>query len=257
MDVVNSQLGIEWIFLILLGVSFVAGFIDAIAGGGGMITIPALLLCGIAPINALATNKLQGTFGALTASIAMLRKRIIHFSQVRITALFAFLGSVIGTITVQFIDSNQLSFVIPIVLLLIALYYLFNRSIGQIESKPRVSDKVYQTTVIPAIGFYDGFLGPGTGSFFALANVALKGMDLVRATAASKVFNLATNIASCLLFIMGGKVIWSIGAVMIVGQMTGAYFGSRLLIAKGASFIRPMVVITCFIMLARYMYNYF
>lgn len=250
-----DSLSFETILVILFAVAFLAGTVDAMAGGGGMITIPALLLCGVPPLYALGTNKFQASAGSLTATITLLRKGVVHFSELKWGALSAFLGSVLGTLMIQWLGNSQLQFIIPLILLFIGIYYLFSPTLGHVESHPRCTPLQYHLTAVPAIGFYDGFLGPGTGSFFALANITLRGMSIIRATAAAKLFNFATNFASLLLFIMGGKVLWSVGLVMLIGQICGAYLGSKALLRYGAALIRPMVVLVCFGMLARYIFQ--
>lgn len=233
-------------------VAVIAGFIDAMAGGGGLITLPALLLGHLSPIQALATNKMQGTFGALTASLTLLSKRKIDIETIRLPFFASLIGSACGTLLVQSIEPAALDFIIPFVLGLIALYFLFAPQAGSITREPRMDHAAYTRFIVPVIGFYDGFFGPGTGSFFALSGVALRGWDLVRSTAAAKVMNLASNIASLIVFIWGGKIVWVLGLSMICGQLTGAYLGSLVVVRGGAKIIRPLIVVICLVMLARY-----
>ncbi|MDO5680714.1 MAG: TSUP family transporter [Pelistega sp.] len=246
---------IAWqLLLLFFAVAALAGFVDSIAGGGGLITIPVLLLAQIPPISALATNKVQGVAGSFTASLTMLRRRIITVKEIWRAAIMSFIGAAIGTLCVQLLDVAVLDIVIPIVLLLIGFYFLLTPSIGQLEQKPRMSAKAYNLTVVPGIGFYDGLFGPGTGSFFSLANIALRGKQIIKATAGAKVMNFASNIASVTVFVFSGKIIWIIGLVMIAGQVLGAYLGSLMVISHGAKLVRPLVVVVCFLMVARYLY---
>lgn len=243
------------ILLVLLIAALVAGFVDAIAGGGGLITIPVLLLAGAPPISALATNKLQGTFGALTAATMMIRKGLVRFLDVRVLFFCSLIGAGIGTLMVQFIDARTLDIIIPIVLSCIALYFLLAPGAGAIDSQPRITEETYRTAVVPVIGFYDGLFGPGTGSFFSLAGVALRGQNLIAATATAKVLNFASNIASLLVFIIGGKVLWAAGGTMILGQMMGAWCGAHAVVRGGTRLIRPMIVTVCLVMLGRYLWQ--
>lgn len=244
--------------LLLLGaIAFAAGFIDTLAGGGGLITLPAMLLMQIPPIQAIATSKMQSTFGALVATITLIRKRQLTVSDVKLACLASLIGAALGALIVQFIDPSALDVLVPFVLISIGLYFLLAPSAGSLERKPRIGDRAYRTFVVPVIGFYDGFFGPGTGSFFSLAEVALRGRNLIRATASAKAMNLASNVASLVVFIIGGKVLWTIGAVMAIGQLIGAYLGSMALIAGGAKLIRPLIVIVCFAMVGRYLYQNF
>ena len=196
---------------LLFFVALFAGFIDTMAGGGGLITIPALLLVQLPPILALGTNKLQGCSGSLTATLTMLKNRQVRFHDVRWAFASAFVGAMFGTIAIQLIDASALSAIIPFILVGIGLYFLLAPKAGELDSQPRIGEGPYRWLVVPIIGFYDGFFGPGTGSFFSLVGVALRGQNLINATAVAKVLNFATNIASLIMFIAGGKVIWQVG----------------------------------------------
>lgn len=243
------------LLLLLGGVAFLAGFIDTLAGGGGLLTIPALMLAQLPPIHALATNKLQGTFGSLTATLTLLRKRQMTFAEVRTACIASFIGAAFGALVVQFIDASALAVLIPFVLGFIALYFLLAPSAGDIERRPRLGSHAHTGIVVPAIGFYDGFFGPGTGSFFSLSEVALRGRTLIRATAHAKAMNFASNAASLMVFLLGGKIIWLVGLTMGLGQLLGAYLGSLAVIGGGARLIRPVIVLVCFAMIGRYLYQ--
>lgn len=248
----------SWDMLLLFfAAATLAGFIDSIAGGGGLIGIPVLLLSGLPPINALATNKIQGMAGSFTASLTMIKKGVVDFRRIWFAALMSFVGATLGTICVHYIDTSVLDILIPIVLVLIGLYFLLVPNIGDVEKKPRMPEKAFNLTVVPGIGFYDGLFGPGTGSFFSLSNIALRGQQIITATGNAKVFNFASNIAAVVVFVIGGKVVWLVGGVMIVGQILGAYLGSLMVIKKGSKLIRPLVVIMCFLMVVRYLYGKF
>jgi len=239
------------VLLFLLSISIVAGLLDTLAGGGGLIVLPALILCGIPPHYALGTNKLQGSMGTATATLMMLRKRRVRWEEVRLLMLAAFIGSALGTVAVQFIRAEVLSFVIPAVLVFIALYFLLSPQPAT-GTRPLVSEEPYRRLVVPAIGWYDGMFGPGTGSFFALAGVALRGLGLIDATAVAKTLNFATNIASLLVFLLAGKIIWQVGLLMMVGQMLGALIGAHVLFAINPKYLRLLVVAMCTGMLIRY-----
>jgi uncharacterized protein len=243
------------VLAILFSAAAIAGFVDAIAGGGGLITIPVLLLAQVPPLQALATNKLQGSFGALTSSLMMIRKRLVHLSDVRWLFACSLAGAALGAFAVQFVRAQTLDLVIPIVLISIALYFLFASNAGALERKPRIGGGAYHGVVVPGIGFYDGMFGPGTGSFFSLAGVALRGQNLITATAHAKVLNFASNIASLAVFIVGGKVIWAAGATMIVGQVIGAWCGAHAVVRGGTRLIRPMIVTVCVVMLGKYLWQ--
>ena len=240
------------LLLVLFLIAIIAGFIDTLAGGGGLITMPALLISGVPPLAALGTNKLQGSVGTATSTIMMLKHRRIHWHEVKHLMLFAFIGSALGSITVQFINVDILSFVIPVVLLAIAIYFVISPVPNEDNLEPRLSNKIYKYTVVPVIGWYDGMFGPGTGSFFSLAGVSLRGHSLISSTATAKALNFSTNIASLLVFMAAGQLVWNIGITMMLGQIIGAWLGSHSLLKIKPSYLRIIVVLMCISMLIKY-----
>lgn len=252
MEVVNFS--IELLLLLFL-VAVIAGLLDTLAGGGGLISLPALILSGIPPLAALGTNKLQGCMGTATATFLMLKNKRITWPEIKRLMLSAFIGSALGTLVIQFIDTKILSLVIPIVLLFIALYFLVSPMPKEHQGASALSNKQYKSTVIPAIGIYDGMFGPGTGSFFALAGVSCKGYGLVYSIAMAKPLNFATNIASLFVFIAAGHVVWMLGLLMMLGQMIGAWVGSHFLFKINPSYLRFVIVIMCTGMLIKYSHS--
>lgn len=243
------------ILLLLFVVALGAGFLDTLAGGGGLITIPALVLSGAPPLAALGTNKLQACVGVATSSLLLFRRGKIQWVDLRGLMLTAFMGSVMGTIVIQFVDAAVLSFVIPCVLVVIALYFILSPYLKLDALGPRLSEAAYKKAVIPVIGAYDGMFGPGTGSFFALAGVSLRGLELIRATAMAKPLNFATNLASLLVFLLAGQVLWVAGLVMMLGQALGAWAGSHYLFKVNPAVLRIIIVSVCLLMLGRYLYQ--
>lgn len=233
-------------------VAIVAGFIDTLAGGGGLITMPALIIGGVPPLAALGTNKLQGSMGTATSTYMMLKHKRIYWRDVKYLMLFAFIGSVLGSVAVQFVNTDALSFAIPVILLLIAIYFVVSPMPSHIDSAPRISKRKYTYGIVPAIGWYDGMFGPGTGSFFSLAGVSLRGQGLINATANAKALNFSTNIASLIIFAFAGQVIWTIGIVMMLGQLIGAWLGSHCLFKINPSYLRVIVVVICIGMLIKH-----
>lgn len=242
-------------FLFLAAI--VAGFMDTLAGGGGLITIPALIVSGVPPLAALGTNKLQSSFGSGTASFLLFKRKKIHWHELRPLMIAAFIGSVAGSIAVQFINAKVLGFVIPVVLVIIATYFIAAPSLKLESNQPRMSEKVYRKATLPIIGIYDGMFGPGTGSFLALAGVSLRGLELIKATAIAKPLNFATNIASLIIFIFAGQIIWVAGMAMIVGQILGAWLGSHYLFKVNPKILRILIVTICLLMLGQYCYKQF
>jgi len=237
-----------WLALI----AAIAGFVDSVAGGGGLISVPAMMLFGVPPINALATNKLQGSFGTATAAITMLKKGKVSLSRPVLYFVLALLGGALGTWLVQQFSADALKVIVPLILTIIALYFLLSGSHEKEGRKPMIGDNAYLYGVVPPIGIYDGFFGPGAGSFYAASGAALRANNIVGATANAKLLNFASNVASLLVFVVGGKVMWGVGGVMIVGQIVGAYVGSLAVISFGARLVRPLIVLACLIMVARY-----
>jgi len=243
---------LTWHALIVLGlVALAAGFLDTLAGGGGLLTVPALLLAGLPPLQALGTNKLQGAFGTGMASYQVIRKRRVHWRDVRWPMLWAFVGSAAGAIGVQFIDTDSLTVIIPVVLAAIAAYFLFVPNSHVPPTHQRVSARAYDATVVPVIGAYDGAFGPGTGSLFALGGVALRARPLVQSTAIAKTLNFATNVAALVVFFFAGQMLWAVGAVMIVGQLIGAYIGSHVLFKVNPLVLRGLIVVVSISMLIK------
>jgi hypothetical protein len=227
---------------VLALVAALAGCIDAIAGGGGLLTLPALLWAGLPPVAALATNKLQGSFGTASATLRFLRHGAIDLRGLGPAALLAFAGSAGGSWLVGRIDPGALAHLLPALLVAFALYFLLSPRVGDLPSRRRLGLAAFGVLAGAGIGFYDGFFGPGTGSFFALAFVALLGCDLRQATAGSKLLNFASNLAALLVFAAGGHVVWSVGLAMAVGQWVGASVGAHLVIRHGARLVRPLLV---------------
>ena len=248
-----SNFSTELLF-ILFFIATIAGFIDTLAGGGGLITMPALLISGVPPLAALGTNKLQGSVGTATSTYMMLKHKKIHWPDVKHLMFLAFIGSALGSIAVQFINVEILSFIIPSVLLIIAVYFSISPMPINKKSKARLSEKQYKYTVLPIIGWYDGMFGPGTGSFFSLAGVSLRGQNLLSSTAIAKSLNFSTNIASLFIFIIAGKLVLVLGIVMMLGQMIGAWLGSHCLFKINPVYLRIIVVLICLSMLLKYVF---
>lgn len=237
MDLITPEL-----LAVLALVAALAGCIDAIAGGGGLLTLPALLWAGLPPVAALATNKLQGSFGTASATLRFLRHGAIDLRGLGPAALLAFAGSAGGSWLVGRIDPGALAHLLPALLVAFALYFLLSPRVGDLPSRRRLGLAAFGVLAGAGIGFYDGFFGPGTGSFFALAFVALLGCDLRQATAGSKLLNFASNLAALLVFAAGGHVVWTVGLAMAIGQWVGASVGAHLVIRHGARLVRPLLV---------------
>lgn len=248
------EFGID-VLAMLFAAAAIAGFIDAIAGGGGLITIPALLMTGMPPTMALGTNKLQACGGVFSASLYFLKKRAVNLSEFFFILIMIFVGSVIGTELIQAIDSSIIKKILPFLILLIGLYFLFTPKLGESDRKQRISYPIFAFLLGLPLGFYDGFFGPGVGSLMNLACITLLGFNLTKATAHAKVMNFTSNFAALIFFLLGGQILWFVGLVMMTGSIIGAFFGAKMVMARGKQLIRPMVVVMSFIMTIKMAYD--
>lgn len=242
---------------LLFGVATTAGWVDAIAGGGGLLTLPALLATGLPPTQALATNKLQGSFGAASASLVFLRRGHVVLSLVLPGVLVAALAAALGAHCVQFVDTRWLRALIPLVLIAVAAWFLLRPSFGAVAGRIRLAAPAFLLLAVPAIAFYDGMLGPGTGTFLALAGISLRGMNLTAATAQAKWLNLGSNLGSLAVFLLAGQVAWAPGLLMACGQMAGARLGAGMVIHRGGGLVRPVVIAVSLALSARLLWPAF
>ena len=251
MDITNFSIEILT-FLFFVGV--VAGFLDTLVGGGGLLAVPALLLSGIPPIYVLGTNKFQGSMGTGIATFLLFKKKKLDWNSVKNLMFASFIGSIVGGVIIQFVDTQFLSFVIPIVLIFIAIYFIVSpkpkSTVG--NSKP---NKKFELFAVPVVGFYDGMFGPGAGSFFAMTGVMIKKLEIIQATILAKPLNFASNIAGFIVFFSFGHIAFLIGLLMMMGQMIGAFFGTHYLLKANPLIIRLLIVIISISMLIKYMFS--
>lgn len=228
----------------LILAAFLAGFVDSIAGGGGLITVPALLLAGLAPVEVLATNKVQGSFGSGTAMLTYARAGHVHLREQGLEAAMAFLAGALGAMLAQVLPPDFLRLLMPVVLVGVAAFFALKRGLSDDDRAQRMKPLLFTLTFVPLIAGYDGFFGPGTGSFFMMGFVLLAGFGLLRATAHTKTLNFASNLGSLAVFSLSGSTLWMIGLAMGLAQMLGALLGARLAMRIGARLIKPLLVIT-------------
>lgn len=241
---------------IMTGVAVVSGFIDSVAGGGGLIMMPALFFAGASPLQALGTNKLQSVFGTAVALRNYAGAGLVEWRPNRFTVVMVFFGAILGALVVQLIQTNILNLIIPVLLVASALYILLSPRMRDEDAHHRVTSRGY-SPMGTAIGFYDGFFGPGTGTFFSTSLVALRGYGLTKATALTKLFNFTSNVASVLLFALGGQMLWLLGLCMAVGAMIGGWLGSHSALKFGARLIRPLLVAISLALTAKLLWGYF
>lgn len=239
----------------LFCISVIAAFIDSIAGGGGLLTLPMLLSYGFSPTQALATNKLQGVGGTFSASFYFINKKVVNLIEQKINIIMAFLGSILGSILIQYLNLNILRQLLPLLIISIGMYFLFFPEIGKQDKQKKLNKITFAFIAGGCIGFYDGFFGPGSGSFYAIAFIMLNGFNLSKSTAHAKVLNLASDIGGLLFFILAGQVVWGTGLIMLIGASCGARIGARLVLFKKQSFIRPIVICVSIIMSSKLLYD--
>ena len=229
--------------LALAGAGMLAGFVDAIAGGGGMIGVPALLSAGLPPVAALATNKMQSVVGTAMAAATYWRRGFISLKALLPALILTYAGSLLGALVVRQIDITLLDIAVPVALIGIALYFLVAPNLFDADKAARLPFGLFVPVMGLLIGFYDGIFGPGTGSFFTIGFVMLFGLGLTRASGNTKILNLVSNLAALTIFIPAGDVVWPAAIAMAIGQLVGGYIGARTSIRYGAKVIRPLVVV--------------
>jgi uncharacterized membrane protein YfcA len=219
-----------------------AGFVDSIAGGGGLITLPVLLSFGMDPRQALGTNKLQASFGSGSAAGHYARAGTVPLKDCTRGFLLSLIGAALGTLAVRQLDPSFLRRAIPVLLIAVAVYMLLKPRLGAQDLHPRMARGVFDCVFGLPIGFYDGFFGPGTGTFWTMGFMLGLGFNMTRATGYAKVMNFASNVGSLAFFLLGGNVLYAAGLTMAVGQVLGAKIGSHMVITRGTKFIRPIFI---------------
>lgn len=230
--------------LMLTAAAFLAGFVDAIAGGGGLITLPALLLAGASPLQALSTNKVQGTFGAATAAVSYAMAGHVDLRRQLGAAAVAFAAGAAGAVLAGWIPTDALRLGLPVILIGIALFFALKPGLTDDDRVQRIAPAAFTGFVVPLVAGYDGLVGPGAGAFYMIGFVLLAGYGILKATAHTKLLNFASNLGALLVFAAGGAPWWIMGLIMGVAQILGARLGARLAMRIGARLIKPLLVIT-------------
>ncbi|MGI4841560.1 MAG: TSUP family transporter [Janthinobacterium lividum] len=236
------------LILIMAGVALLAGFFDAIAGGGGLITLPALLLGGIDPLVAIATNKFQAASATVSATAAFARKGMIEWRSGLPMAAMAFIGGAMGALSVNLIPRAVLEALVPVLLIGVAIYFALSPKLSNDERRAKLPAVVFCLTLAPLIGFYDGVFGPGVGSFFMVAFVLVMGQGILRAVCNSKLLNASCNLGSLAVFAMMGNILLPLALAMAVGAFVGAQLGARCAVRFGPRLIKPLLIGVCCLM---------
>lgn len=230
--------------------AFISAIIDTMAGGGGLITVPALLLIGVPPASALGTNKLQAVFGSGTAAYRFFRYGNMSLKEVAPGVLYTFIGASLGTTAVIYMNPEHLKRVIPF-LLIIALVYMILAPQKKLEDGQKAKMPYHRFMLLSglALGFYDGFFGPGTGSLWCIAMMFFIGFPITKATMHTKVYNFTSNLFSLIVFLFAGHLMIILGLVMGVAQIFGAMIGAHLVMSKGSKLIRPVFILMVSVMI--------
>jgi uncharacterized membrane protein YfcA len=249
-----ADLAPEIVGLLILA-AFFAGFVDSIAGGGGLIAMPALLLAGVGPVEALATNKLQGTFGSGTAAFTYASRGLVPRRGLWGMAGVALVCGGVGSALAGLVPADWLRVAMPVVLIAVALFFALKPGLTDADRVQRMAPGLFTVTVVPVLALYDGLFGPGTGSFYMVGFILLAGFGVLKATAQTKVVNFASNLGSLAVFAFGGHVLWGIGLAMGAAQIAGASLGARMAMRVGAGLIKPLLVVVCVGMAARLLWQ--
>jgi uncharacterized membrane protein YfcA len=257
---VFSDYGTLTIIAVIL-FSFVAGFIDAVVGGGGLIQLPSILIAfPKIPLPTLfGTNKIAALAGTSISAVHYAKRIRFNYKLLVAISICAGLASFMGAKVVSFINVQVLKPVILIVLIIIAVYSFFKKDLGSAPTKNLSFNRqmMYGLLMGITVGFYDGFFGPGTGSFFVLGFVVLMGFEFIQASAYSKVINCMTNISALIVFITKGNYYVELAVLMSVSNISGNYIGTRVALKKGNSFIRTIYLVIVTLMILRYAYDIF
>ncbi len=244
--------------LIICPLVFFAGVVDSIAGGGGIISLPAYLAAGLPAHAALATNKFAATFGTATATARFIKNKKIHYPAAAAAVVAALIGSPIGVSAALITDDRILRYILLAALPLLAVFILKNKNFNNDGSEKNYSlHKILALSFVSGfvIGLYDGFFGPGTGTFLILIFNLLLGFDLLTAAGTAKAVNLASNVAALVTFLISGNIIIVIGATAILFSVAGNYVGSGLALRNGVKAIRPMFVVVLLMLIIKIGYD--
>ena len=245
--------------IFLIAACFAAAFIDAIAGGGGLISLPAYLIAGFPPHMALGTNKFSSSWGSLFATAKFAKDRKIDFSLIKFMIPMSFIGAVLGVKSVLLIDQSFLGPVVMVLILFVGIYTIFSKSLGKVNQYSGATRKSAAAGMLLAfaLGFYDGFFGPGTGSFLIFLFIRFFGFDFLHASAASKVVNVATNLAAIGYFVPNGFFLPLAAAVMATANIAGSFVGTHLALRHGSGFVRRVFLAVVGVLIVKFAWDTF
>lgn len=235
------------LYAFLAFAGLLAGFVDAVAGGGGLISVPALAVTGMPIALALGTNKLQSSIGTSVAVYNYYRDGLINFKTVYRGLIMGLIGACLGAILANLISNQFMRYIVPFLMLSVYVFNLINKSLGIAAGKQRMDERGFFAIFGFIFGFYDAFFGPGVGNFWIMAIVFFLGYTFINASGYAKVLNLKSNLFALMIFIYFGQVNYLFGLVMAVGQFFGGYFGARMVIVNGSKLVRPFFMTVVFI----------
>lgn len=238
---------------VLFAVSVLAAVIDSVAGGGGLLNVPALMLAGLDPVAAVGTNKIQGTFGAVSASRAYHLAGLIEARAMAPAFGAALIGGGLGAVSAQIVPLGLIRTAVPFLLIAIALFVALSPKLSDDATRARMALVPYALVGCLPIAFYDGIFGPGAGTFLFISLVALLGQGVTRAAGNAKFLNLGSNAGALTLFAAAGVVNWPLGLALGIGSIIGARIGARAALRQGARLIKPLVVCVAILMALRLM----
>lgn len=246
--------------LVVCPLVFFAAFVDAIAGGGGLISLPAYMITGMPAHMAIASNKFSAAVGTLIATARFIKSGNLHMKAALQTAAFALVGSVMGAKLALFLSDYYLRIAMMIILPCVAVFVLFNRrQMGEVSRFEELSKvRVFFGMLIAGtlIGVYDGFFGPGTGTFLILAFTTVLGFDLKRACGNTKIVNLTTNVSALVVFMLAGQVYYAVAIPAMFFSILGNWLGSGLAIKEGAKFVRPVMIFVLCLLFIKMLYDF-
>jgi uncharacterized membrane protein YfcA len=246
-----------WLFPLLFMTGLAAGWVNAITGGGGLVVLPIFLAVGVPPHLALGTNMLQSSAGTLAAAYTFVHQRQVNLREAALGIVCTVAGAVGGVVAVQQLVPTVLKDLLPLVLAGIVIYTACAPRVGLMDTRPTMAPGVFYPLAGMALGFFDGCIGAGAGSLWAMAFVMGLGFNLAKATAYAKVMNVASNVAAFTLFLGYGSVWLAAGLVMALGQVIGGVLGAHLVMHKGAGFVRPLYLIVVIALLLKLLYERF
>lgn len=244
--------------LLICPITFLAGFVDSIAGGGGLISLPAYFAIGIPPHLATGTNKCSSTFGSFFATIRYLKNGKVHLQSALSAASMALIGSYFGAIINLHLDEKYLKYILIIILPLNAYILFRKKEFGKVNQTDKLTkNKIILLSMISGfvIGTYDGFFGPGTGTFLIFCFSGIIGFDLITSSGNGKIVNFSSNIAALITFAVHGKIVYSIGIPAAIFGILGNWIGSGIALKKGSKIIKPMLFIVMGILLIKVIYD--